>query len=320
MHRRSLLGAFSAALPLPALAQGGFPNRPVRVIVPYAAGGGSDVVARALAEAMAPALPGTIVVENRAGAGGTIGAEAVARAAPDGHALLLVDWPHAITATAYPSLPYRAREDFEPVGMVGRAQVMLFVRGDGPHRDMAGLLAAARARPGEVSFATSGNGTGTHLVAELLQRAANLRLNIVPYRGTGPAVTDLLAGHVDAMFTNTAGTTGHLRSGALRALCVLSPARLPEWPEIPTTAELGLPEVRGAHWFGLLAPARTPAPIVASLHAAAETALRSQAVSARLLSVGVTPEAMTPAGFGTMLEEEIARWGAVVRSAGISLS
>jgi tripartite-type tricarboxylate transporter receptor subunit TctC len=319
MNRRTLL-SLAATLPGAALAQPGFPSRPVRMVVPYAPGGGSDVVGRSVAEAMGPALGGTMVVENRAGAGGTVGAEFVARATPDGHVILLVDWPHAISATAFPNLPYRALDDFAPISLLGRAPVMLFVRGNGPHQDMAGLLASARARSGGLVFATAGNGTGTHLAAELLQIAAQVQLNIVPYRGTGPAVTDLLAGHADALFTNTAGTAGHLRTGALRALCVLSEARVPEFPEVPTTAELGLPTLRGAHWFGLLAPANTPAPTVDALHRAAVAALEAAPVANRLRAAGVTPAAMEPAAFRAMLAEEIARWGDVVRAAGVRVS
>ncbi|MCW8085715.1 Bug family tripartite tricarboxylate transporter substrate binding protein [Sabulicella glaciei] len=319
MHRRTLF-ALSAALPVAAQAQPAFPTRPVRMIVPYAPGGGSDVVGRSVAEAMAPALGGTVVVENRAGAGGTIGADLVAKSSPDGHTILLVDWPHAISATAFPSLPYRALEDFEAVALLGRAPVMLFVRGDGPHRDMAGLLGTARSRPGQVVFATAGNGTGTHLAAELLQIAGRVQLNIVPYRGTGPAVTDLLAGHADALFTNTAGTAAHLRTGALRALCVLSEQRVPEFPDVPTTAELGLPHLRGAHWFGLLAPARTPAPAVAALHRAAVAALGTGPVATRLQAAGVTPSPLDPAAFQAMLADEIQRWGEVVRAAGVRVS
>ncbi|WP_207538863.1 Bug family tripartite tricarboxylate transporter substrate binding protein [Sabulicella rubraurantiaca] len=319
MHRRTLL-ALGAALPAAAQAQAAFPARPVRMIVPYAPGGGSDVVGRSVAEAMAPALGGTVVVENRAGAGGTIGADLVAKSPPDGHTILLVDWPHAISATAFPSLPYRALEDFDAVALLGRAPVMLFVRGDGPHRDMAGLLAAARSRPGGVVFATAGNGTGTHLAAELLQIAGRVQLNIVPYRGTGPAVTDLIAGHADALFTNTAGTAAHLRTGALRALCVLSEQRVAEFPDVPTTAELGLPDLRGAHWFGLLAPARTPAPAVAALHRAAVAALGSAPVATRLQAAGVSPSPLDPAAFRAMLAEEIQRWGEVVRAAGVRVS
>lgn len=319
MHRRTLL-ALGAALPAAAQGQPGSPARPVRMIVPYAPGGGSDVVGRSVAEAMAPALGGTVVVENRAGAGGTIGADLVAKSPPDGHTILLVDWPHAISATAFPSLPYRALEDFEAVALLGRAPVMLFVRGDSPHRDMAGLLGAARSQPGQVVFATAGNGTGTHLAAELLQIAGRVQLNIVPYRGTGPAVTDLIAGHADALFTNTAGTAAHLRTGALRALCVLSEQRVPEFPDIPTTAELGLPDLRGAHWFGLLAPARTPAPAVAALHRAAVTALNAAPVATRLQAAGVTPSPLEPAAFQVMLAEEIQRWGEVVRAAGVRVS
>lgn len=317
---RRAFGLAVASLPLGALAQGLVPSRPVRLIVPYAPGGGSDVVARSLAETMGAALGHTVVVESRAGAGGTIGADAVAKAAPDGHTLLLVDWPHAISATAYPALPYRALEDFEAVGLIGHAPVMLFVRGDGPHRELAGLLQAARVRPGAVTFATSGNGTGTHLVAELLQIVASVQLSIVPYRGTGPAVTDLLAGHVDAMFTNTAGTAGHLRTGALRALCVLGAARLPDFPDVPSSAELGVPALRGAHWFGVLAPARTPEPAVASLSHALRAALATPAVRDRLVPAGVTPDPMEPAAFRTFLASEIERWGEVVRTARVRVS
>lgn len=321
LPRRALVPLLAgAAVPRPARAQAPFPSRPVRMVVPYAAGGGSDVVGRAVAEAMGPRLGAAMVVDNRAGAGGTIGADAVAKAPPDGHTVLLVDWPHAITATAYPNLPYRALDDFEAVSLLGRAPVMLFVRGEGPHADLPSLLSAARAAPAGLSFATSGNGTGTHLAAELLRISADVPLSIVPYRGTGPALTDLLAGHVDAMFTNTAGTAGHLRSGALRALCVLSGARLPDFPDVPTAAELGQPALQGEHWFGLLAPARTPAPAVAALSDAAAAALEAPSASARLQSVGVAPSAMEPARFRAFIAAEIERWGEVVRTAKVRLT
>jgi tripartite-type tricarboxylate transporter receptor subunit TctC len=244
----------------------------------------------------------------------------VAKAPPDGQTLLLVDWPHAISATAYPSLPYRPLEDFEAVSLVGHAPVMLFVRGEGPYRTLAGLLDAARAKQGTLTFATSGNGTGTHLVAELLRIVAQVDLSIVPYRGTAPAVTDLLAGHVDAMFTNTAGTAGHLRTGALRALCTLGDARLPDFPDVPTATELGLPTLRGAHWFGVLAPARTPATVVAVLSRSVGTAVAIPSVRDRLLAAGVTPAASEPAAFRDFLASEVARWGEVVRTAGVRVS
>jgi tripartite-type tricarboxylate transporter receptor subunit TctC len=289
------------------------------MIVPYAAGGGSDVLARVLGERLAPALGQPVVVENRAGAGATIGADVVAKAAPDGYTLLLADMPHAISASLYPNLPYRAADDFRGIALLGAAPLMLFARTNGPYPTLAAFLSAARSNPGAVAIASGGNGTATHLYAELLQRQAGVQLSHVPYRGSAPGLADVVAGHVAAAFTNTPTAAALLGSGDLRILAVVGNERVPEFPDAPTFREAGVEGMTGEHWFGVLAPARVPDAIAERLAAEIALAVRGDVLAARFRTLGLRPATITPREFDAFLRADIARWAAVVRDANIRL-
>jgi tripartite-type tricarboxylate transporter receptor subunit TctC len=320
LPRRSLLGSgLALTIASTVRAQVVFPSRPIRMIVPYAAGGGSDMLARALGERLSPVLGQPVVVENRPGAGATLGADAVAKAAPDGHTLLLADMPHAISASLYPNLPYRAAEDFRGITLIGAAPLMLFTRKNGPYASLASFLEAARANPGAVTIASGGNGTATHLYAEILQKEAGVQLSHIPYRGSAPGLTDLVAGHVAAAFTNTATASSLLQSGDLRILAIAGDQRLPEFSDAPTFREAGVEGITGDHWFGVIAPARVPDAVAERLAAEIATSIRGDALAARLRTLGLRAATNTPRDFDAFLRADIARWATVVRDANIRL-
>ena len=326
MKKRALMAAVLGAAAgwgavRPARSQApsqGWPNRQVRIVVPFAAGGATDILARALANRFQAEWPQPVVVENRTGAGGTIGTEAVARSAPDGHVLLLgTSATQAITPHLYPSLSYDTIRDFAPVSMVATVPMVLVVHPSVPARDVAGLVAHAKARPGQVTFASSGQGAITHLASELFAAKAGIQLTHVPYRGSAPAIADLLAGRVLMMIDHAPTVLPHIRAGGLVALGTAGPERTPMLPEAPTLAA-AVPGMEVTSWFGLLAPAGTPAPVLAALNEATRRALTDAEVVARLREQGADAGAGTPAAFATFIDEDRARWGGVVRGAGVT--
>lgn len=306
------LPSLPAALPRPALAQ--LPERPVRIVVPFAPGGTSDIVARLLAQGAAPHLPAGAVVENKAGAAGNIGTAEVARAQPDGTTLIQCTIG---TCGANPSLyanpGYDLARSFTPVILTGAVRNVMAVRSGLPASDLAGVLELAK-RPDGLSFGSSGVGASNHLTPELLRGRLGLKWVHVPYRGSGPAITDLIAGRIDVFFDNLPSILPQIRAGAVRAVAAVSAERIPELPEVPTFAEAGIPGIVIDSWFGFLAPAGTPPEAVAALNAAFNKALDDPAIRRRLQEAAVVPLGGTPERMGEHVRAETARWGAVIRA------
>lgn len=319
LRRRRMVAAGLAAAAFPSAVRGQapWPTRPLRAVVPFPPGGGTlDALARALAPALGEALGQPMVVENRAGAGGNIAAEAVARAEPDGLTLILVSTGlAAFSPNLYPQLAWKP-EDFASVGLIGRSPLGLFVRADGP-ADFATLAAAARARPGAMTYGSAGNGLPSHVGMELLRRQAGLDITHVPYRGTPPVVTDLLAGRVDMALDSPPGWLGQVQDGRVRMLFVTSAARWSGAPGVPTAAEAGVPDFVVENWQGLQVPARTPPDRVARLSQALRSVLAAPETAERLARLGIDVWTSTPAEMDALVAAERARWGAVIRAAGI---
>jgi len=323
MDRRAALRfvpALAAMLARPALAQPArFPDKPIRLIVPFAAGGSNDIVARVVTEGMGARLGQTLVVENRGGAGGILGNEVVAQAPKDGYTVLLGgSGSFLISSLVQPRVPYDIVRDFAPIGFVGNAPNVITVNPGVEARSMGELRdLARRARP-PLSYASPGVGTTGHVLGALLALTFGVEMEHIPYRGTGPAITDVLAGRVQILTNAAAPLRPHIASGGLRALAVAAPRRLSFLPEVPTTAEEGFEDVLSSTWYGLLAPAGTPADRVAALHAALNATLADEAVRQRLAEEGVEIEASpSPEEYGRFIERDRQRWQGVVTRANI---
>jgi tripartite-type tricarboxylate transporter receptor subunit TctC len=286
----------------------------VRMVVPFAPGGGTDVIARHLAARMSESLKRQIVVDNRAGANGIVGTENVAHAPADGYTLLFVSSPHSVNPGLYAKLPYDTVRDFAPVSMAATSPYVLVAHGSLPARNAKELIALAKARPGQIDYASGGSGSSAHLAAELFNQMAGIKLREIPYKGAGPALTAVLAGQVALVFGNALTVKPHIQSGRLRALGIASTKRSASAPEIPTIAESGVPGYSADAVLGLLAPARTPPSIVALLNAEVHKAMRSAEMAEAMKSVGVEVALSTPEEFGQLIESEIQRWGKVVRA------
>lgn len=319
MNRRGVLAA-PALLLAPRAAQAAFPDRPVRIIVPFAAGTSSDLQARMIGERMAPVLGQPVIVENRAGGGGTVGADAVAKSAPDGHTLLLgSNGPLTNAPVLQARLAYDPARDFAPVAMISRSPVTLSVRADSPWRSAADVLAAARARPGQTAIGSSGQGSATHFLIEQLMAAAGIQLTHVPYRGSSMSVPDVVAGNIPLVMAEISTVLPLFRGGQVRILAMSSAGRMPIAPEVPTLIEGGL-NLTGGSWAGLVAASGTPAPVVATLGAAVRRGLADPAYRARQAELGaeiVAEAEQTPGGFAAWLERERAAIRATAERAGI---
>jgi tripartite-type tricarboxylate transporter receptor subunit TctC len=300
-----------------ALAQA-WPARPIRLIVPFPPGGGTDVISRQLAERIGAATGWTIVIENRAGAGGNIGLDAVAKAAPDGYTIGMGQAANlAINPSLYAKMPFDPLKDLAPIGSIASQGLVVVVSAKSPVRTLADLVAAAKAKPQAVSLAHPGNGTVGHLGGVMFARLAGVAFLIVPYKGAAPAVTEMLGGQVDVLFGNPLAVMPLVTSNALRALAVTSSRRLPALADVPTIAESGYPGFEATNWSGLVAPARTPQGVMAQLNAQATAALRRPELVERLAVDGSEPFPSTVAEFAAFMRAEHAKWGAAVRDAGI---
>jgi tripartite-type tricarboxylate transporter receptor subunit TctC len=303
-----------------AQAQGNWPDRPIRLIVPFPPAGGTDVISREVAAKVGAVTGWNLVIENRPGAGGNIGLEAVAKAAPDGYTIGMGQAANlAINPALYPRMPYDALRDFSLVSTVASQPNVLVVGKDSPYQTLENLVAAARTRRGGLTAGNAGNGTVGHLAGEMFARRAGVEFISVPYRGASPVVTDLLAGRVDLFFANPLAVKGTLGSGDLRALAVTSTTRMRTLPDVPTVAESGYAGFEAVNWTGLVAPARTPVPIVARLNEEVRKALRQEEVIARLAAEGSEPMGSTPEEFRAFLTAEHEKWGKVVRDARVQL-
>ena len=318
-NRRSALALPALAL-LPRPARAAFPDRPVRIIVPFAAGTSSDFQARMIGERMAPVLRQPVIVENRAGAGGVVGADAVAKAAPDGYTLLLgSNGPLTNAPVLQARLPYDPEKDFAAVAMISRSPVTLSVRADSPFRTVADLLAAARAKPGDLSIGSSGQGSATHFLIEQVMAAAGINLTHVPYRGSSQSVPDLIAGNIPLVMAEISTILPLWQSGRARILAMSSAGRMPIAPEIPTLIEQGL-KLTGGSWAGLVTAAGAPPEAVATLSAAVQAGLREPAYRARQAELGaeiVAEAEQDPAGFAAWLRRERAEIRTIADRAGI---
>ncbi len=293
-----------------------YPNRSVRVIVPFSAGGAVDGPTRAIAQEMGRRMGQSFVVENRPGAGATIGAEAVAKASADGYTLLLSSQTNAISATLYSKLPFNAIEDFVPISLLGREPGVLVVHPGFAPRSVTELIAHVKQNPGKVDFASSGNGSGQHLFAALFNSLAGVRMTHVPYRGSGQATTDLLAGLVPVSFPGLSGMMGHFRAGKLRALAVTGVRRSPLLPDVPTIDEAGVKGYSAYVWMGLMAPKGTPGVVVARLNRELIAALGTAEVRTYLDNAAIEPVGSTAAEFGAFFREEKERWAVIIRETG----
>lgn len=316
--RRHLIAAaaLAAAAGGPAIAQG-FPDRPVRVIVPFGPGGGTDNLVRLIEPHVRTALGQPIVIENRAGAGGTIGSEMVARAPADGYTMLIVDSSFAINPSLFPRLPYDPVKDFAPVSLLATGPVILLAHPSLPATSLQELVAMAKAQPGALNYASGGNGASTHLAGELLKMVAGIDLVHVPYRGTGPATIDVVAGHVKLMFNGISAARPHVDAGRLRALAVTGANRSPALPEVPTMQQAGVRDFEVSTVFGLLTTGGTPPAIVARLHRETVAAVRRPEITQRLKDLGAEPVASTPEAFAAVIARDLAKWRDVVSRAGI---
>ena len=314
------LAAALVAVAPTALAQGdarNYPDRPIRFIVPYAPGGSSDIIARLYGQRLAETLGQQFVVDNRPGAGGVVGTAILAKSSGDGYTLILQDMPHTINPAVYGKIPYDPVKDFTPVTLVARAPQWLFVHPGVAAKTVSELVALAKTQPGKLKIGSAGNGSGTHLMAELLMRGAGIELTHVPYKGAGPAVTATVGGEMNAVFTSMPAAVSFVQSGRLRPVGVTTPQRHHSHPEVPTFAESGIPAMVLHHWFGVMAPTGLPKPILARLNREITAAVGYPAIVERYRALILEPATATPEEFRALIETDLKRWGRVVREANI---
>jgi tripartite-type tricarboxylate transporter receptor subunit TctC len=301
-----------------AVAQVVYPNRAVRVVVPFPPGGGTDIISRTVAQRLSETWGQPVIIDNRGGANGIIGTDLGAKAKADGYTLLVVIATHAINPSLYRKLPYDTAADFAPITLMAQYPFILTIHPSLPAKTVREFIALAKTKPGQLSYASSGNGSGPHLGFELLKSVARIDVVHVPYKGAGPANVDLISGQVQAMFNNFLAAMPQIKAGRLRVLAVTSDKRSPVMPELPTLAESGLPGFDVTGWYALLAPAGTPREIVNKVQADVAGALRVPAVHSRLASEGAEPVGTTPDQFAKFLAAEIRKWGTVIRDAKVT--
>jgi tripartite-type tricarboxylate transporter receptor subunit TctC len=312
--------AFAAAACLgPAQAQDKWPSKPITYIVPFPAGGTTDILARLIGQKLGPALGTTIVVDNKGGAGGSVGSEIASRAAPDGYTILGgTISSHAINVSLYPKIGYDPVASFVPVSLIGTNPTVLVVNQASPYKTLQDVVAAGKAKKA-LNSASAGSGTSQHLSLELLKSRAGIDITHIPYKGSGPAIQDVMAGQVDMMFDTTVVAGPHIESGKLRALAVTSAKRLPSMPNVPTVAESGVPGYEVISWQGIFAPAGTPKPIVDRLHAEVAKILREPEMQERLGKLGMQGAEMSTEQIAAFQKAEVAKWAAVIKAANIKL-
>jgi len=322
MRRRDLLLGAAAGLAAPAVglhAESAWPRQPLRLVVPFPPGAANDTLGRAIADQLSPRLGQPVIVENRAGAGGAVGSETVARAAPDGYTLLLGHiGTLAVNPAIYPQLPYDVLKDFAPVAMIAKVPNVLVVHPKLPFQDVKSFVDHVRAHPGELRYCSAGNGSAGHIVMLAFLNALGLEMEHVPYRGLGPALTDLIAGRVDVTLGGVPTVMPFVQQNQLRALAVSSTERVASLPEVPTVAETVSPGFDVVPWYGIAAPAATPPPIVMRINQEVNASLNSAAVKQRLEQEGAVPAPMTPEQFGSLIRTELDRWAKLIHEAGVT--
>jgi len=316
---RALIALFFALLAVSAAAQS-YPAHPVRIVIPLSPGGTTDVPGRMVAQKLSEVLGQQFFVENKAGAGGLIGSDFVAKSKPDGYTLLLTASPFVISPHVYKNMPYNALTDFAPVVRIATGPYVLVVHASLGVKSVKELIALAKKQPGKIDFASSGNGGAQHLVTELFMYMAGIKLNHVPYKGSGPAQQDLMSGIVKVSFVGTPIAIPHMKAGRLNALGVSTAKRSPEMPDVPTIAEAGVPGYEATVWIGMLAPAGTPSEIVARLNGEIGNLVRTDEMRKLLTPTGMEPDPDTPAQFGAYLKADYDKWGRVVRESGATVN
>lgn len=294
-----------------------YPNKPVRMVVPFPPGGTTDILARAVGQKLSESWGQLVVIDNRPGAGGNIGTDIVAKSAPDGYTLLMgTVGTHSINASLYGKLPFDPIKDFAPVTLVASVPNVLVVNTTVDAKSVKELIALAKSKPGQLTFASSGNGTSIHLAGELFKTMTGTSMLHIPYKGSAPAITDLLGGQTNMMFDNLPSAMPHVKSGKLRALAVTSVSRSPALPDTPTIAESGIPGYEASSWFGVLAPAGTPKDVIAKIHADIVKALNTPEIKERLSGQGAEPVGNTPEQFAQHIKTETIKWAKVVKDSG----
>jgi tripartite-type tricarboxylate transporter receptor subunit TctC len=321
MRRLIQIAAIAAAMMMMmagglAIAEPAFPEKPVHIFVPYAPGGGVDVLARTLGDAVSRQWGQSIVIENRPGAGGVVASQALASATPDGYTLIVVASGHATNPFLYPKLPYDTFKNFTPISLLASSANILLVRADSPFKTLSDVIAQAKAKPGGLSFGHSGNGTSTHLAGELLKSLAKIDIEAIPYKGGAPAINDLLGGQIPMSFNNGPESVGQLEAGTLRALAVTTASRAPFLPNVPTIGEI-VPGYELEVWWGLLGPGGMPPDLVARISQDFVAALNTDAVKQRLTRLGATPIGSTPQAFDAKIHADYEKWGPIITAGGI---
>ena len=306
------------AICLPLQAQT-WPDKPVKLVVPYPAGGNADNTARLLATQLSDRLGQQVVVDNRPGGSGTIGAAAVAKAAPDGYTLLLDATAFTVNPSLFAKLPFDAAKDFAPISLIMQAPLLLVVPTESPFKSVADVVQAAKARPGQITYASAGNGGAQHLAGELFKQGAKVSMTHIPYRGGAPALTDLIGGQIDLMFSATTASGPFIKSGKLRALAITSAQRAPGWEQVPTMAESGLKGFQVNEWNGLFAPAGTPQPVLQLLEAQTRAIVASPAMQQRFAELGVQGVGSSAQEFKAFVQSETVKWASVIRTSGIRI-
>ncbi|VWX61382.1 conserved exported hypothetical protein [Burkholderiales bacterium 8X] len=309
--RRLCAGLLASSLAASA-AMAAYPDKPVKLVVPFAAGGGTDTIARALGVGMSQALGQPVIIDNKPGAGTIIGSDAVAKSQPDGYTVLVATFAHAINPSLMPKLPYDTLKAFAPVVLMARGPNVLVVRADSPFKSVSDVLAAARAQPGKLTYASQGNGTSAHLAGEMFANLGKLQMTHVPYKGAAPALTDLLGGQVDMMFATAAAASSQVAGGKLRAIAVTTPQRAPALPNVPSIAD-SVPGYAVESWYGLFVPAGTPADVVNRLNDAAKKAATGPEFRKQLEPEGLTVSAGTPSELRDYIASETTRWARIVK-------
>ena len=324
-ERRRVVSALGAALAgagglagAPARAQSDYPNAAIRFLVPQAVGGSTDALAREIGSRLAEAWGQPAVIDNRAGANGIIGVELVGKAKPDGYTLLVGGTgTMAINPSLYPKLPYDPVKGFAPVAMYGYSTSVLVVNPSLPVRTIADLIALAKAKPGDLRYASAGIGSSPHLTAEMFRQMAGVDVQHVPYKGSTPGVVATISGETSMMFTGVASALQHIRAGRLKAVSISGPRRSPALPEVPTASESGLPGFEADFWIGLFAPAGTPPAVIAKLNAEVTRIVGTPAIQEKFVFMGIDPLVLTPKAYGDLLERDIERWAKIVKAAGV---
>jgi tripartite-type tricarboxylate transporter receptor subunit TctC len=312
-----LIAAAFAVAAAPSYAAESFPSKPIRLVVPFAPGGTSDIIARLLGISMGADLGQQVIIDNRGGAGSMIGTELVAKSPPDGHTIVLNNIGLAFNETLYPKRTYDARRDLAPVSLVGNTPNVFVIHPSIPAKTLKEFLAFVRARPGQISYASGGIGSSSHLAVELLQSLSGIRVNHVPYKGAGPALIDVAAGNLHFQVNSMPAVMGHVSSGRLRALAVSGTKRSRAAPNLPTIAESGVPGYDYVTWYGLLVPAATPKPVIARLNTSVRKALDTRDIRDKLEQQGVETEATTPEAFGQIVSNDIDKWRKIITAANI---